>query len=76
MSDCETAPKEAGESSKLLDESAGIDTVQQVFSMLKSYLEQKFDMKVSKPKPWTRCSSTKTRRTRQEANSKKTSGSK
>ena len=44
MSGCETTPG-AGESSKLSDESTGNDTVQQVFSMFKSYLEETFDKK-------------------------------
>ena len=45
MSDRETAPQEAGESSKLPGKNTGNDTVQQVFSMFKSDLEERFDKK-------------------------------
>ena len=45
MSDSKTASDVIGESSKLTEESTVNDTVQQVFSMFKSYLEERFDQK-------------------------------
>ena len=46
MSDSKTASDAIGESSKLTEENTANDTVQQVFSMLKSYLEERFNQKV------------------------------
>ena len=48
MSDSKTAPDAIGESSKLTEESTTNDTVQQVFSMFKSYLEKRFDQRGKK----------------------------
>ena len=48
MSDSKTAPDAIGESSKLTEESTTNDTVQQVFSMFKSYLEERFDQRGKK----------------------------
>ena len=45
MCDSKTAPDAIGESSKLTEESAANDTVQQVFSMFKSYVEERFDQR-------------------------------